>query len=172
MAAGEMTEPALKLEHETEPVVLHLDPAMDVELRHVLLGMTLRRIRDFCVKYDSDANGARLSRDVEQDFASDEPKRFFMVLACHPGPKVVGHLLATRDYYYGQTYCYVHQMEIDKNAGVTMPQEQRVFALVKEWAKEIKALGLRAAAQTPAHVRRLKTLYGFEPQITTMKLDL
>jgi len=175
-----MTEPALKLEAakpepliiHPEPLIIHLEPAMDVELKHLLLGMALKRIRTFCTAYDLDAQGLNLSRAVEQDFASDEPKKFFIVLAIRPGPVVVGHLLATRDYYYGRTFCYVHQMEIDHDAGITMAQEHGVFALVKEWAKEIQASGIRAAAPTAAHVRRLKTFYKFEPQLTVLKLDL
>ncbi len=149
-------------------IVLHLRREMDYEIRHNLLGTALKRIDEFCQTYDTDAEGRELAKDVERDFLSDRPQ-FFIVVAVRGG-EVIGHLLAKLDRYYGRTFCYFHQLEIDE--AVDRKHVDAGMAMVMDWARENRVQGLRAAAPSKAHERRLKWLYGFKPNLTVLEKEL
>lgn len=157
------------LDAEKRPTrIMRLDPAMDVDLRHWLLGMTLKRIRAFCEKYDSDGDGLTLSRDVEKDFVKDGDHEFLIIVGVRE-LQIVGHLLANAYQYRGRLYVYVGQMLIDRQSGITLEQEKEAFKWIQNWSLEIKACGIRAAAPSPVHVRRLRMLHGFSQGLVVMK---
>jgi hypothetical protein len=149
-------------------IVLHLRREMDYEIRHNLLGTALKRIDEFCAAYDTDADGRELAKEVERDFLSDHPQFFIVLAVC--GGEVIGHLLAKLDHYYGRTFCYFHQLEIDET--VDRQYVDAGMAMVMDWARENRAQGLRAAVPSKAHERRLKWLYGFKPNLTVLEKEL
>src|SRR5262245_13679835 len=83
------------------PVVLQLHRAIEEETRHFLLGQVLRRIREFDLLNNPEADGKVHARAVEWDFAQDQQdQRFFIVVAVKDA-RIVGHLLAKRLENYG-----------------------------------------------------------------------
>lgn len=167
----EVTPQEAVLELEKHPTrIMRLDPTMDVDLRHWLLGKVLKRIRAFCERYDSDGDGLVLSRDVEKDFVKDGDREFLIIVGVRK-LQIVGHLLANTYCYRGRLYVYVGQMELDTGSGITLEQERAAFEIIKNWRKELRADGIRAAAPTAMHIRRLQMLFGFTPFLTTMKWE-
>lgn len=149
-------------------VLIVLTRDYDVELRHRLLGQLLRRVKEFAAKYDTDGIPQVVARAVEWDFAKDkEDQEYFIVVGCQ-GLEIVGHLLCRSINYFGNRWCYVQQMEIDEGSGITLNQERAAFSAVKAWAKTVGAVGIRAVAPSPVHVRRLRMLHGGKPKHTTM----
>lgn len=141
---------------------------MDEELRHLFLGQVLKRIRNFCDKYDSDGDPIVMSHEVERDFTKERDHEFLILIAVNEELKVVGHLLANAYSYYGKLYICVSQMELDQ--GLSLDSEKKAFAVIKQWQGEIGARGIRAAAPSALHIRRLKMLHGAETSLTTMRL--
>ena len=152
-----------------ERVVYRLQRKMDEELYHLLLGQCLKRIRKFAEEFDSDADPMVLARAVEHDSLQDQPA-FCLIIAVQ-GIKVVGHLLATADWYFGKRYVFVHQLDL-RGVGFTPEEARAHYDILKTWAKSMGASGIRAGAGTDAHVRLYKSWFGFAPFRTIMKGDL
>lgn len=164
MAKVEQIEPV----GDPKTHLLQLRREMDEELRHWLLGSVLKRIRRFCEKYDSDADSVVMTREVERDFLKDRDREFMIILAVRQ-MEIVGHLLARIIVYYGRSYIYVHQMDIDPDSGITLEQEKEAFQLIVSWRKEVRAHGIRSNVPDTTNARRLQMMYNFEPMHTLMK---
>lgn len=138
---------AHKPEPVSQPIIMVLQREIDEELRHWLLGQTLKRIRHFCAQHDSDADPIVFSREVERDFAKDRDHEFLIIVAVQ-NMKVVGHLLADNYHYYGRRYVCVSQLELDVR--LTLEQQRDAFQAVITWQKELQAHGIRAATANAA----------------------
>ena len=161
-------EKVTPIESARRGVVVFLDRAMDSEIAHFLLGQVLKRVKEFSRQYDTDADGGELARAVEKDFAAD--RQTFLICVFVKDGRVVGHLLAKEDLYYGRKFVYVHQHNLDRHAGISKEQELSALKHVEGWAKALGASGLRAAAPSEAHVRRLRD-YGFNSFLTVVRKD-
>lgn len=160
----------VQITRQQTATVLPLHSSMDVAARHWLLGLALDRIAKFARQYDADANPDVMIREIEADFAKKQDHNFFIVVGMRNG-EMVGHLLSNLYDYYGYRYVYVNQMHIDESSGITIAQERDAFGWIESWARESRAVGIRTAAPSLAHVRRLRMLHGFSPKLTVMKWD-
>lgn len=168
-----MIQPQAKHAVEKEEIsLIVLTRDLDEELFHRLLGQVLRRVRDFAAKYDTDGIPKVVARAVEWDFAQDKENQEYFLVVALCGLEVIGHLLCHAVNYYGKQAIQIQQLEIDKGYGITLEQERRAFQQVIAWGKARGVTEFRAAAPSPAHVRRLRMLYGFESYLTTMKLTV
>ena len=154
---------------EAPVFIISLTRATERELRYAIIGQLMKRIREFAEKYDTDGDPEAIERDVFLDFAAGTGGYHIMVAL--KDLEVVGHLLSRSMVYFGRHYVYVQQLEIDHGAGVTLEQERQAFKTIRQWQKSIGAIGVRAVAPTPAHVRRLRMLHGSHgTTLTTVKL--
>lgn len=160
----------LNIEDSRKGTVLFLVNGMDDELAHRLLGQVLKRIKEFSIRYDSDADGKVLARAVEIDFASRGGE--FLIGVFFKDGTVTGHILVKKDFYYGNFFAYVHQMEIDRHSGVTRQQEIDALHFVEQWARGFGAKKIKAALPSDLHVRRLKMLYQFKPSLTIANKEI
>lgn len=140
---------------------------MEVQTRHHVLGIVLKRVADFCKAYDTDGDPIVMQHEVEADFAKERDHDFMILVGLHEGA-VIGHSLAQRFHYFGRLYVSVIQIEVDDGAQFTDENGREGMEFFHGWANEIGAAGLRCAAVSPAHVR-LMGRYGFKPQMTMMR---
>jgi len=156
---------AVKIELDQPVVVMELRREMDEELRHWFLGQALKRIRKFCEVNNCDGDPLIMSREVEKDFAKDKDHDFLIVVAVK-NMTVVGHLLVDSYKYHGHTYATVVQFGLDEK--VSLEQEEKAFGFVLNWAKEIKASGLKAIVEKPA-LMMWYSKFGFTRRSTIME---
>lgn len=149
-------------------VITRLDPYFPYELRFHLLGQALTRIREFSEKYDGDADPVVFCREIQEDFIKQRDHEFFIVVAVEDG-RVVGHMLARLESYYGRRYVFILQTDIS-GAGLTPKQIDSGFDMLSNWAQDVSALGIRLAAITETHVRLFKKRE-FTVKFTAMKRD-
>ena len=122
----------------------------------------LVRIRDFCGKYDSDADPGLLCCAVAQDTWAATPRHLLLV-GVEDG-QAVGHLLATIEEYYGNRVVMVAQLERDRNIG-TLSDELYAEGIqqVVDWGKALGAVGLRVWARTDRVAKLFARRLGFKP---------
>jgi hypothetical protein len=163
---GEMSHHALAEKFHVKPVaatktvIVRVHPAMEEEIRHSLLGSALKRIREFCAKFDTDANGKFLAKAVEQDFAKERDHEFYVLVAIR-GSEIVGHLLAHLDFYYGGRIVFVMHLELDRRCRLTLEELKGALEDVAAWGQTWGAKKMGAAALTERHRRRLEKVFGF-----------
>lgn len=150
-------------------MILPLTAQMEVETRHLVLGMVLKRIAKFGVTYDTDGDPQIMQREVETDFAKARGHDFMILVGIHDG-SVIGHALAQQFHYFGRLYVSVIQIEVDDGAAFTDENGREGMEFFRGWAQELGAAGIRCAAVSPAHVR-LMSKYGFKPQMTMMRWE-
>lgn len=152
-------------------VIVQLRREADPVVFHTLLGELLKRVRDFCDRFDADAVGNVLARSVEFDYCRDTvEQQYFALLAVKEG-QAVGHLLARIVNYDGSVLAYVHQWQMDRPARLDDVQKQAAFAMVKRWAKEKGAKKVKAGAWTKRHARRLIEEFGFDSSRKLIMLE-
>jgi len=155
----------VELKPRKEAVVFQVHRAMDDEIRHLFLGQALKRIRAFAEKYDTDADPVIMTREFERDFAKDTNQEFCLVVAIRD-LRVIGHFLSRAEFYYGKKYVYVVQLDI-LDAGLIHEEVLSGMSILKDWARSVGALGIRAGALTRAH-ERLYRKYGLTPFASAM----
>jgi hypothetical protein len=132
----------------------------------------LERIAEFCREGNDDSDPAILSKVVWDDFSKPIEERFFAVIvAVHEG-KVIGHLLAVRDFYCGKCFVVVKQFSIDKYAGIPRGLLRAGFDMLADWANLHMAVEMRALVPTDAHARRLEIFYGFKRHRIMMSKEI
>jgi hypothetical protein len=137
----------------------------DVRDHWHLMPHFLDRAEEFCTKYDSDADPAKLSDIIIQHFSSRSDTMLMMVSVVDN--QVVAHLLASIDTWCGAKYATILQYEADKGK---MPYEDKQVGnmVLTKWADFHKA-DIQLLARSDKVARVFKRLWGFTPVRTLMR---
>lgn len=136
----------------------------------MLMPEFLQRVKQFCLTEDADSDGELLTKWIVRDFAADE-HNFGLMVGVKDG-LVVGHLLASIDYWFEKKYVTVLQYRWDKKLGVSRGLIQAGFDMLSEWGNLNMCRELQALVPTEAHERRLRMLYGFHRHKILMRKEI
>ncbi len=124
----------------------------------------LDRVKNFCSKYDTDTDGIGLCRLLEAHFIADDPK--FIMLAAVKNGEMVGHALASVEYYYGRKFLNIIHLELDE--AVNRDDLNRGFEAMLSWGMLQGAEEVRISTSTRPKAKMLKRFYGFKPHRMVM----
>ena len=169
--------------HDKESEVATEDPFLmtlrqDQPICWILMPQTLERIKNFCLRYDTDSDPKKLAESVQVSFASGNNGVLIMVAV--EQYRVVGHLLATMDSWFDKKFITILQYEIDSDSGIDTGFLQAGFNRIKKWGKEQGAQAIHINARydkdqelfNQSLVRMFETFYGFEPHKILMRGEL
>lgn len=132
----------------------------------------LERVRQFCIKYDTDNEPDILARSVMLDFVRDEPGFFIMVAV--RDYNIVGHLLACISTAPWGTKKRLAVLQHKDDEGAKIPEEllQAGLKMLVRWGREQGATQMTTVATNKEVERRLHVFYGFETDMMQMKRGL
>jgi len=125
------------------------------------------RLRSFCQRYDSDADGHVLTEAYQTHFLSDTPRMLGIVMI--EADHLQAHLLVSIDQWMGCTVCTVLQYEHDAQA-TPIPHAtlQAIFAWVGQWARQHNAVRMQCLVREKRLVKTFAACYGFSPYALIM----
>lgn len=130
----------------------------------------LDRVKEFCLKEDTDSDATLLTETIMRDFVAEQ--HVFALMVGIAESRVCGHLLASIDRWYEKRFCTVLQYKWDKGLGVSRGLIQAGFDSLSDWANLNQCVEIQALVPDLRHVRRLKMLYGFRPHKTLMRKEI
>lgn len=118
------------------------------------------RIKEFCMRYESDADHAILFEEVTRNYFSATPNMLIYVGLI--GGEIAAHAVATIDNYYGHK-C-VNLLQYWKQDEVKVPDEVKIAVLVDliRWGKEAGTDKLRIWARNEEIANIFERKYGFK----------
>jgi hypothetical protein len=122
------------------------------------LPAALRRIADFCTKYNSDAHPDVMLAQIHAQVIAQTPTVIVVVGA--RGNKVIAHMLVELQEYYGCRYAMITQLAVDRDAKVLRETMERGLDMVDTWTKSMGGIKQRIWARSPS-VARLFRRHGF-----------
>jgi len=151
-------------------VVFHLCREIEPVIKYTLFGGVLKRITDFCDRFDTEANGKVLAKCVERDFVKETNEQEYMIIVVLQGGEIVGHLLVHLDIYYGYRSVYVHQAELN-HARVSPDEVLNALKLVNDWGKMQGAKKIKGASITKRQAERMER-NGFKQELILLGKDV
>jgi len=127
-----------------------------------------KRVKEFCTKYDSDADSDALCRFLRLSFVSDKPTAF-MAVGLDGDGVVVGHLLAIVEQWFGKPVCTILQLESEDK----IPKEvwDDTMSALRTFGKVHNIEFFQLAARSEAAARLFRR-YGFQRTRTIMKMPV
>ena len=123
-----------------------------------LLPDALKRIGQFVDKYDLDANPDLLIMHIAHQAALPRPEN--VILVSIADGKVVGHLVAAVDNYFGSSFVVITQLEVDKGINIGRATFDKGLEYIDDWARNLGISKQRIWARNEA-VSRIFTRYGY-----------
>lgn len=117
------------------------------------------RLREFCLKYDSDANTTMLLQAYQQHFLSDTPQMLAFVLL--DAGVMVGHLLVSIDVWMGCKVCSILQYEKEGTTLIPREQLRQTLEGIATWGRSQGALHFQALVRRPDLVKAFQGVYDF-----------
>jgi hypothetical protein len=124
-----------------------------------LLRQLCERIELFCANYESDADRDILFEQVTKNYFDASPRMLFLV--AEEDGKVVAHLVAQIEEYYGARYVSIIQYWRDK--GIRIPDEMKAdaFRQLIHWGKMMATDKVRIWARNEEVAQVFEKTYGF-----------
>ena len=133
-----------------------------------LMPELLKRVYEFCQKYDSDANTPQLLGSIKQSFVHPTPGIIGMLLLMNG--KVTGHLLVTLEEWMGCRMATIVQIESD--VPLTHDIVDGPFEFLNDWAVFSGARYFQCLARNDTVARLFSQKYGFQRQRVLMRKRL
>jgi len=129
----------------------------------ILMPKVLRRIKQFCNKYDTETKSSYLIPQITQMFATDHPGLGLWGGIDEDG-NMVGHILVTVEQYCGEPFLLVMQAGVDNGfpVGVT----HKVFNEIERWGRKNKIKKIHISTERLPEAFQRK--YKFEKYKTVM----
>jgi len=133
-----------------------------------VMPLLLDRIRDFCLRMDTDTEPEEAASCIRAWFIMGDPKLGLWIST--EDSKIIGHLWATPEPIGAEQWKYVliRQAEVDRGYN-TMPITEQAFQQVIDWTKSIGLKKVRMI--THRNWRSMRRRWGFEPFKIMMDLD-
>jgi len=123
----------------------------------------LRRVADFCRQYNSDAHIDTMVATIAAKLYEDPRTVGTLVMVGVQDGKVVGHLVAEIQTYYGGVYSMITQLAVDRDSKVLPEVMTAGLEVVDAWTRAKGGTKQRIWARTPA-VARLFRKHNFVDQ--------
>jgi hypothetical protein len=128
---------------------------------HDLLRESLERVVMFTTSQESDADAKRLYSEISSNYFQPNPLMRLWV-GTDDDNKVVAHLLATVDDYFGGKFVTIHQCWKDMEIkDFTLDEKKQLVEIVKEFGRPFGCTDVRTFAMNEEVAKILET-YGFE----------
>jgi hypothetical protein len=129
---------------------------------HTLLKPALERVMEFTTANDSDADPSVLFAELAASYFHQEPSTCLWV-GLDESEKIVAHLFATIDNYYGGRFLTIHQLWKDPDVTVTEDDRDVMFGNLHRWAKATGCKDIRIYAMNKIVADIFEKGYGFVP---------
>jgi len=141
----------------------------DDPLSWQLMPVFCRRVARFCQRYGSEADVPLLLRAIEVNFTSEEP--FCLGAVGLRGNRVVGHVFASVDDWFGVRFLTLVQFEIDV-PGFDRHALRVAFSRILAWGKTKGCRKAQLLARDERLARYFKRVWGFKPDKILMRGEL
>lgn len=127
-----------------------------------------KRVADFCVKYDTDADPMLMVAQLRTAFV--QPKSNAYILLLLEDGNVIGHLLVTLEEWFGTRIASIVQYELDKTIPRSMANE--TLRCVEDWARQAGAAFVQCMARNEAVARTFSTYFNFKRERVMLRKSL
>lgn len=127
-----------------------------------------RRIRDFCVRHDTDLPADLLIRSVHASYIADVPN-MLVILAIDDG-QVIGHLLVDLADWGGRKVATIVQYALD--GMVPIEVLRKGLGLIEQWARGRGCQAVQVLAISEELARAYGRFYGFRRHRVLMRKRL
>lgn len=139
----------------------------------MLMPKVFAAIHDFCDKYDSDVDPVLLCRAIEIHFMAEKP--LMMVLAVTSGVRLVGHLIASIEDWFGTRMVTVLQYRHEgvtlwgKKVIVTRDMLSEGSELLENWGRQHNAEHIQALVKDKRVIVAYKRFHHFKAHSVLMR---
>lgn len=130
-----------------------------------LMPELLRRVREFCDKYDSEADARIVGEMIQAQFVKDTPGIVGMLHVVDG--RATGHMLCSVGEWMGTRIATVLQLELGRSLDRSL--SDAVLAWVNVWAYENGAKFVHCLVREEAAVRLFRQRYGFDREYASMR---